>query len=108
MSLFMFSFFFQAEDGIRDFHVTGVQTCALPISGRRCHPEQPAGRQYPPYLGWGPVYAGLSSLKGVLRPKWRGYSSGSQPLPEAGCTALFAVAIMVGTGCPWVAHREAG
>src|SRR5690606_40552035 len=26
-------FFFQAEDGIRDFNVTGVQTCALPISG---------------------------------------------------------------------------
>src|SRR5690606_39685099 len=25
------SFFFQAEDGIRFFHVTGVQTCALPI-----------------------------------------------------------------------------
>src|SRR5690606_41190522 len=24
-------FFFQAEDGIRGFHVTGVQTCALPI-----------------------------------------------------------------------------
>src|SRR6266511_3822485 len=28
----VFFFFFQAEDGIRDFHVTGVQTCALPIS----------------------------------------------------------------------------
>src|SRR5437660_12460578 len=28
----MFVFFFQAEDGIRDGHVTGVQTCALPIS----------------------------------------------------------------------------
>src|SRR5206468_10160549 len=26
-------FFFQAEDGIRDLIVTGVQTCALPISG---------------------------------------------------------------------------
>ena len=26
-------FFFQAEDGIRDYDVTGVQTCALPISG---------------------------------------------------------------------------
>src|SRR5690606_40831752 len=26
-----FLFFFQAEDGIRAFHVTGVQTCALPI-----------------------------------------------------------------------------
>src|SRR5690606_12208530 len=28
---FYFFFFFQAEDGIRDFHVTVVQTCALPI-----------------------------------------------------------------------------
>src|SRR5690606_5482592 len=30
----LFTFFFQAEDGIRDFHVTGVQTCALPICER--------------------------------------------------------------------------
>src|SRR5690606_40747262 len=30
-----FIFFFQAEDGIRVFHVTGVQTCALPIWARR-------------------------------------------------------------------------
>src|SRR5690625_7742341 len=30
--VFFFFFFFQAEDGIRDGHVTGVQTCALPIS----------------------------------------------------------------------------
>src|SRR2546422_5621474 len=30
-----FFFFFQAEDGIRDVAVTGVQTCALPISERR-------------------------------------------------------------------------
>src|SRR5574340_1268934 len=29
-----FVFFFQAEDGIRDLLVTGVQTCALPISGK--------------------------------------------------------------------------
>src|SRR3712207_7407820 len=29
--LFYFFFFFQAEDGIRDIGVTGVQTCALPI-----------------------------------------------------------------------------
>src|SRR5437879_13713555 len=36
--MFLF-FFFQAEDGIRDTSVTGVQTCALPISG-----GQPAGR----------------------------------------------------------------
>src|SRR6266498_851300 len=30
----VFFFFFQAEDGIRDADVTGVQTCALPIFGR--------------------------------------------------------------------------
>src|SRR5205807_7562126 len=30
--LIIFFFFFQAEDGIRDYKVTGVQTCALPIS----------------------------------------------------------------------------
>src|SRR6266850_7923982 len=29
-------FFFQAEDGIRDYKGTGVQTCALPISRRAC------------------------------------------------------------------------
>src|SRR5712675_2981384 len=32
MSFVFFFFFFQAEDGIRDVAVTGVQTCALPIS----------------------------------------------------------------------------
>src|SRR5258706_10380664 len=32
---FFFFFFFQAEDGIRDWSVTGVQTCALPISAVR-------------------------------------------------------------------------
>src|SRR5882762_11014895 len=35
-------FFFQAEDGIRDSSVTGVQTCALPISPPRC--RSPAAR----------------------------------------------------------------
>ena len=32
---YVFFFFFQAEDGIRDYKVTGVQTCALPISLRQ-------------------------------------------------------------------------
>src|SRR5438874_8334150 len=35
-----FFFFFQAEDGIRDLYVTGVQTCALPI-WRRCERRIP-------------------------------------------------------------------
>src|SRR5690625_6098446 len=35
----MIVFFFQAEDGIRDGHVTGVQTCALPIAGLQRFPD---------------------------------------------------------------------
>src|SRR5256885_10391189 len=35
--LMRFFFFFQAEDGIRDYKVTGVQTCALPIYGLYTH-----------------------------------------------------------------------
>src|SRR5256885_7513182 len=41
------SFFFQAEDGIRDYKVTGVQTCALPISAWArcwCRSASPASR----------------------------------------------------------------
>src|SRR5256885_13205705 len=36
----MSPFFFQAEDGIRDYKVTGVQTCALPIFGGRPGPGE--------------------------------------------------------------------
>src|SRR3989449_8375538 len=58
-----FFFFFQAEDGIRDVAVTGVQTCALPISRRSCgcsrscttpakpsywSPMKPTSRRTPP------------------------------------------------------------
>src|SRR2546422_6295105 len=42
----MFLFFFQAEDGIRDVAVTGVQTCALPIShasGAAAHTDMSHG-----------------------------------------------------------------
>src|SRR5260370_41652287 len=49
MHQFFFFFFFQAEDGIRDSSVTGVQTCALPI----CRP----------YL-WG---LGAFGQRGVVR-----------------------------------------
>src|SRR6266542_5617313 len=39
--LLFFFFFFQAEDGIRDATVTGVQTCALPISFWSVNPDGP-------------------------------------------------------------------
>src|SRR3712207_302598 len=54
----VFFFFFQAEDGIRDIGVTGVQTCALPIYlskpyNERPKPESPDDR--PPYQGSNPI-----------------------------------------------------
>src|SRR5439155_15985662 len=42
LSIGCLCFFFQAEDGIRDGHVTGVQTCALPIL--RCASTSAASR----------------------------------------------------------------
>src|SRR5690349_16855257 len=52
---FFFFFFFQAEDGIRDLYVTGVQTCALPI-WRTIVPEKDYVEHVPiydlKYRGW--------------------------------------------------------
>src|SRR5690606_40986747 len=56
-------FFFQAEDGIRDFHVTGVQTCALPIYGATGQGDGPAAASMPTppaNLAAGQVKAGTS------------------------------------------------
>src|SRR6266498_1471323 len=41
----LFFFFFQAEDGIRDADVTGVQTCALPITGQGPGADARPGRR---------------------------------------------------------------
>src|SRR5688572_31653642 len=56
---FFFFFFFQAEDGIRDLTVTGVQTCALPISGAGAR----AGE-----VALGAVVAGAAELVAPVAP----------------------------------------
>src|SRR5256885_6197085 len=76
-------FFFQAEDGIRDYKVTGVQTCALPIAHHRrrrrfvrgpgCAPESlrlRAQSERPAFYDGGPrrVRAGLAAPQ--LRERW--------------------------------------
>src|SRR5699024_11827146 len=43
--IYLMDFFFQAEDGIRDRNVTGVQTCALPISALKPLPFAPRLKQ---------------------------------------------------------------
>src|SRR5579863_10587327 len=50
MLVFLFFFFFQAEDGIRDGRVTGVQTCALPIFHTECYSARSKRRLE--RLGW--------------------------------------------------------
>src|SRR5690606_40491201 len=69
-------FFFQAEDGIRDFHVTGVQTCALPIC-----PSGTPGVHPPAYsLHWVPPAARCAvALRGARRPVTR--ASALPPIP---------------------------
>src|SRR5260221_10404843 len=48
----LFFFFFQAEDGIRDHCVTGVQTCALPISASPCPCLRPCPSPFPWAVPW--------------------------------------------------------
>src|SRR5438046_8907283 len=85
LPLFFFFFFFQAEDGIRDWSVTGVQTCALPISHVRrrdqaagpCHSgrdRRPAARSEERRVGkecrsrWSPDHSKKKERKRV--PTW--------------------------------------
>src|SRR6476660_10386203 len=51
--LVWFFLFFQAEDGIRDDLVTGVQTCALPISSAGSAPRRGLGRGFEVLIGAG-------------------------------------------------------
>src|SRR6266498_5050449 len=70
--LFLFFFFFQAEDGIRDADVTGVQTCALPI-WRRCatglsRSRRPSSASSPAKCA---EWSSCSASRSADRPPWR-------------------------------------
>src|SRR6266699_5507815 len=76
MDVKVFFFFFQAEDGIRDADVTGVQTCALPIY-QRGGGQSPASRDTP--VGWQEHVADLEGIRaqlGLERLTVCGYSWG--------------------------------
>src|SRR5205823_8938322 len=60
-------FYFQAEDGIRDKLVTGVQTCALPIwKGRKGFLREQRGRPYPASHPTGLPCPSLAAMYGKL------------------------------------------
>src|SRR5688500_20370572 len=62
----MVLFFFQAEDGIRDYKVTGVQTCALPICPRRVHAmSEPPSPPLVELRGVAKSYGGVHALSDV-------------------------------------------
>src|SRR2546425_3069892 len=113
MFLFFLFFFFQAEDGIRDKLVTGVQTCALPIStaetpGARsvaaATPQPPGGRSRPGSravlaghnrgrhgVGWGVRDAGHRALqrrRGDPAPLPAGYHARRVAQPSVGRAGL--------------------
>src|SRR5690606_32550366 len=68
-------FLFQAEDGIRDFHVTGVQTCALPIlvvAGRATHVVVRAAKSPMTNLHLGNARGDLAALRDRMgEAAWR-------------------------------------
>src|SRR5256886_15211364 len=64
-------FFFQAEDGIRDLTVTGVQTCALPISDRQVAVVTQEHREY-----FGPLSSDLAPGCLVVQPSNQGTLAG--------------------------------
>src|SRR6266566_1543628 len=73
-------FFFQAEDGIRDYKVTGVQTCALPI-WRSCQERKAAGAA----SDWTPITltAGLIAFATMQAP--------AAPLPPPTGTTITSI-----------------
>src|SRR5947208_11998571 len=84
---FFFFFFFQAEDGIRDDLVTGVQTCALPISKTADLSERKAVRGSLEFrkIGCFGVFAACGNVnaEGLPAPS---YGNGSIRFQEAGDT----------------------
>src|SRR6267154_3344893 len=74
-------FFFQAEDGIRDGRVTGVQTCALPIFRRW---RRQGGRCPPPSTrAWWDRRRGILLLPALGRPEWSAAASVRVPSRRA-------------------------
>src|SRR5690625_5362411 len=63
-----FFFFFQAEDGIRDGHVTGVQTCALPICRTQPRPSLPAPSPMVSGSGISPICPAHGNSRTVRSP----------------------------------------
>src|SRR5256885_12448810 len=110
--VFFFFFFFQAEDGIRDYKVTGVQTCALPICygflldiRDPAHPVRIAAVADSNFSYWHSATFNNTGTKMLFSDEWGG---GGQPKCRAtdrrewGADAIFT--IVDANGAPVMAH----
>src|SRR2546427_10386335 len=104
MYVFFFFFFFQAEDGIRDLTVTGVQTCALPIStlaaARQAFPRRRVVAVFQPHLFSRTALHGdalgralAAADGGVVAPV---YGAREQPPPGVGAGLVARGAVRAG------------
>src|SRR5439155_2724798 len=88
--LYVFFFFFQAEDGIRDGHVTGVQTCALPIFWKTHLPGANLFSLFMPnamHAAWGPQIT-----------QWF-YARGMNPQEEAASLGWVCLGVVLLSRC---------
>src|SRR5690349_22021528 len=74
-------FFFQAEDGIRDLYVTGVQTCALPISDGKGRIEIVRGIEV------GHIFQLRTKYSEAMKATFLDETGGSRPF-EMGCYGI--------------------
>src|SRR5438874_11082135 len=91
-----FFFFFQAEDGIRDLYVTGVQTCALPILDRGVIVRGGNGRQRAAGAGGIPQAAGWSRARegvGLLGGQADGRTDGQKQRARDGNNELSPITV---------------
>src|SRR6266516_3345679 len=106
----MFFFFFQAEDGIRDRTVTGVQTCALPICRRRAAGQDSRARCT--WAGLVPADLPAERRDQVGAPRSRAAAparpDGAARRRDRGARAGCASGSVHrrGSGCPGRAHRR--
>src|SRR6266487_2922319 len=89
---FLFFFFFQAEDGIRDGRVTGVQTCALPIWPSGLHRRGTLLRRVPRRAGPGRVYRDQHHRGAAGR---RRRALGDHPRPQAVTMAVLGAGVRI-------------
>src|SRR3712207_4924799 len=97
-------FFFQAEDGIRDIGVTGVQTCALPVAASSAPTYVPA------ILNWGgalierlpSTYFLWFALPLLPWVRWHGWRRPDRPVTSAVVVAAVFGALTLGPSNLWL------